>query len=37
MQSVENDKAVSHPSHNRLEDADKTGVSHISTAINGDG
>ena len=31
MQSMENDKAVSHPSHSRLEDADKARVSHIPT------
>lgn len=31
MQSLENDEAVSHPSHSRLEDAGKARVSHIST------
>jgi hypothetical protein len=31
MQSMENDGAVSHPSHSRLEDADEARVSHIST------
>jgi hypothetical protein len=31
MQSVENDRAVSHPSHSRLEDADEARVSHIPT------
>ncbi len=31
MQSMENDGAVSHPSHSRLEDAGKARVSHIST------
>jgi hypothetical protein len=29
MQSMENDGAVSHPSHSRLEDADEARVSHI--------
>ena len=31
MQSMENDEAVSHPSHSRLEDADEARVSHIPT------
>ena len=31
MQSMENDEAVSHPSHSRLGDADETRVSHIPT------
>lgn len=31
MQRVENDKAVSHPSHSRLEDAHEARVSHIPT------
>ena len=31
MQRVENDEAVSHPSHSRLEDADEARVSHIPT------
>ena len=31
MQSVKNDKAVSHSSHIRLEDADEARVSHIPT------
>ena len=30
-QSLENDEAVSHPSHSRLEDADEARVSHIPT------
>ena len=32
MQSLENDKTVSHPSHSHLENADTAGVSHIPTA-----
>ncbi len=31
MQSMENDEAVSHSSHSRLEDADEARVSHIAT------
>lgn len=31
MQSMESDGAVSHPSHNCLEDADEARVSHIPT------
>jgi hypothetical protein len=31
MQSMENDEAVSHPSHSRLEDADEARVFHIPT------
>lgn len=31
MQSMENDRAVFHPSHSRLEDADEARVSHIPT------
>ena len=31
MQSMENDEAVSHPSHSRLGDADGARVSHIPT------
>ena len=31
VQSMENDRAVSHPSHSRLEDADEARVSHIPT------
>jgi len=31
MQSMENDEAVSRPSHSRLEDAGKARVSHIPT------
>jgi hypothetical protein len=31
MQSLENDEAVSYPSHSRLEDADEARVSHIPT------
>jgi hypothetical protein len=31
MQGMENDEAVSHSSHNRLEDADEARVSHIPT------
>ena len=36
VQSMENDKAVSHPSHRSLEDADAAGVSHIPPALDGD-
>ncbi len=32
MQSLENDSAVSHPSHNLLENAGTSGISHIPTA-----
>ena len=31
MQSMENDEAVYHPSHSRLEDAGEARVSHIPT------
>jgi len=31
VQSLENDKTVSHPSHSYLENADKAGVYHIAT------
>ena len=31
MQSMENDEAVFHPSHSRLEDAEEVRVSHIPT------
>jgi len=31
VQSMENDEAVSHPSHSHLEDADKARISHIPT------
>ncbi len=31
MQSMENDEAVSHSSHSRLEDADEARISHIAT------
>ena len=33
---MENDEAVSRPSHRSLEDADAAGVSHIPPAPNGD-